>query len=236
MGVFDFFNRKKVAQVDYATTKSMQKKSPNVVNLDEIQKELYHFLKQLGFKKKGRTFNRETEKGIYQIINIQSGQFPLIENYVIKGLRENLYGKFTINLGVCIEDLYQIQYPGQLKSFYQDYDCPIRLRLSNLMLENDYWWPINDPLKSANEIIIGLTEKGLPWFEQFQNREKIIANWGNVKWSSNIAKLDVALIVFSKDRKLGAEMFRKYYHAITKHQGHKESVKNLANKLGISLD
>ena len=236
MGFFDFLKRKKELTKGANPNKSIQKKSQNVLYLDEIQKELHEFLKPHGFKKKGRTFNRETEKGVYQVINIQSGQFPLGQDYVVPELREDLYGRFAINLGVCIEELYQLRYPRPAKTIYQDYDCSIRIRLSQLLLGNDFWWPINHPTKSAKEVIIGLSEKGIPWLDLFENREKIIANWGNIGGSSNIAKLDVALIIFNKDKILGAKMFREYYYAITKHQGHKDSVKDLANKIGISLD
>ncbi len=77
--------------------------------LDIVQKEVVRFLKPLGFKNKGRTFNRETEQGVWQVINFQSGQFPLGDKYVVPGLREDMYGKFTVNLGVFVQEFNFLQ-------------------------------------------------------------------------------------------------------------------------------
>jgi len=42
--------------------------SPYVKALDEIQKALTGFLKPLGFKKKGRTYNRQVGDGLVQVV------------------------------------------------------------------------------------------------------------------------------------------------------------------------
>jgi hypothetical protein len=216
--------------------KPVMKKSENVQFLNQIQKEVYYYLKPLGFKKKGRTFNRQTENGVWQVINFQSGQFPVGENYEIPGFRESFYGKFTVNIGVIINELYKIQIKGKEKTFYQDYDCQIRTRLSQLLWENDYWWNIsNETKKASDQIIEGLNLKGISWLDMFESREKICVNWGNVEGSSNIAKLDVALIIFQTDKKKGGQLIQEYYSKIKTHKGHKEYVKELANELGIKL-
>ena len=87
----------------------MPNKDESKTRLDRIQKEIFNYLKPLGFKKKGRTFNRQTEDGIYQVINIQSGRYEFGDKYVIPGFRENYYGKFTINLGVMVTDIYELE-------------------------------------------------------------------------------------------------------------------------------
>jgi hypothetical protein len=76
--------------------------TPYVKALDDIQKALTAFLKPLGFKKKGRSYNRHVSDGLVQVVNLQMGQFP-IGDYVIPGLRESHYGRFTVNLGVALE-------------------------------------------------------------------------------------------------------------------------------------
>jgi hypothetical protein len=75
--------------------------STYVKALDDIQKALTGFLKPLGFKRKGRTYNRQVSDGLVQAVNLQMGQFP-IGDYVIPGLRESHYGRFTVNLGVAL--------------------------------------------------------------------------------------------------------------------------------------
>ena len=215
---------------------SESNKSDKVKYLNEIQKEVHQYLKPLGFKKSGRAFNRQTENGIWQVINFQSGQFPVGENYEIPGFRENFYGKFTVNMGVIISELYKIQIKGKEKKIYQDYDCQIRTRLPKLLWENDFWWDITNETKTTSEQIIdGVNQKGIPWLDMFETRKKICKNWLNVKGSSNTAKLEVALIIFQTDKVKGGQLIQEYYENIKLHKGHKEYVKDLANELGIKL-
>jgi len=82
--------------------------SPYVKALDDIQKALTGFLKPVGFKKKGRTYNRHVGDGLVQVVNLQMGQFP-IGDYVIPGLRESHYGRFTVNLGVALQAVRAIE-------------------------------------------------------------------------------------------------------------------------------
>ena len=236
MGLFDFLKNKSEPTEKKTEDKSVRKKSENVEYLNQIQKEVHQYLKPLGFKKRGRTFNRQTENGVWQVINFQSGQFPVGENYVIPGIRESFYGKFTVNMGVIIKELYEIRIKGKEKAFYQDYDCQIRTRLSHLISENDYWWNItNDSKHISDQIIEGLNDKGISWLDMFETREKICTNWGNVNGSSNTAKLDVALIIFQTDKIKGGKLIQEYFDSIESHKGHKEYVKELADELGIKL-
>lgn len=236
MGLFNFFKNKSEPIEKKTEDKPVKKKSENIEYLNQIQKEVHQYLKPLGFKKRGRTFNRQTESGIWQVINFQSGQFPVGENYEIPGIRESFYGKFTVNMGVIVKELYEIRIKGKEKTFYQEYDCQIRTRLSHLILEKDYWWNITDNSKDiSDQIIEGLNEKGISWLDLFETREKICLNWGNIEGSSNTAKLDVALVIFQTDKKKGAELIQEYFNGIDSHKGHKEYVKELANELGIEL-
>jgi len=139
-------------------------------------------------------------------------------------------------MGVIVKELYNVDDIGKEKTFYQDYDCQIRTRLSQLIWENDYWWDITSDNKNTSEQIIkGLNEKGIAWLDTFETREKICANWGNTKDSSNRANLDVALIIFQTNKQKGGKLIEEYYNNIESHKGHKEYVKELANGLGLKL-
>ena len=208
-------------------------------NLDYIQREIHKLLKEYKFKKRGRTHNRESEKGIIQVINFQMGQYPIGENYVIPGYRENHYGKFTINLGVYVDELYKISFPKNEKKFIQEYDCNIRYNLSRLINEEHFWWDLS---QNKNEIIENIKEnllnKGFEWFEQFENREKICENLNeNSKTiSPDRAKLDKALIFFYRDKVKGTKLFNEYYDNLKeKPNGHKKYVRELSEKLKIKL-
>jgi len=212
------------------------KASAHTLTLDKIQESVFDLLKPTGFKKKGRTFNREAEKGIYQVINFQSGEFPLSDKYVVPGLRENLYGKFTVNMGVCVETLINYQSHGKIKPFYKEYECQIRRRLAALTKGKDFWWSTSDDIENiSEEIIDGFKKHGFEWFGLFDTKEKIIANWGNDKYArSPRAKLDVALLLLSSDWERGAELFNAYYNGI-KIDGHKKYVFELAKEIGVTL-
>lgn len=208
------------------------------IQLDEVEKEVYAKLEHLGFKKNGKTFNRRLEDGIIQVINFQSGQYPIGGNYVATGLRENLYGKFVVNLGVCIESLYNLQSPTENKKYYNESECQIRERLGILLTGQDYWWTITDDNKKiTEEVIWGLETKGLEWFSGVDTKDKIINNNGHLPYkSSPRAKLDIALIVWLDDKDKGSELFKEYYYGIDPSMSsHKDYVRDLAQQLKIEL-
>ena len=237
MGFFDFLKNKPKLTDDKSDNQTLPNKDELKTRLDSIQKEIFNYLKPLGFKKKGRTFNRQTEDGIYQVINIQSGRYEFGDKYVIPGFRENYYGKFTINLGVMVTDIYELESHNKPKDIYQDYDCQIRTRLTHLTIIQDFWWPIsNYTEETIKEIIQGLKSNGIQWLDRFESREKIINNWGNLADSNSPrAKLDVALIVLRTDLDKGKYLMQEYYDKIENRNGHKEYVKILANRLGVEL-
>lgn len=235
MGLLDIFKRNEKSKAE--PTKS-ETNTDFKAQLDIVEKEVFSKLKPLGFKKNGRTFNRQLEGGIIQVINLQSGQHPIGKNYIVPGLRENLYGKFVVNLGVCVESLFKFEFPTETKKYYKEYDCQIRDRLGTLLKGQDYWWTITDDNKKiTEEIIVGLETKGLEWFLGVDTKEKIINNFGHLPYrSSPRAKLDIALLVWFDDKKKGSELFREYYDNIQSTKtGHKEYVRDLANELKIEL-
>jgi hypothetical protein len=73
-------------------------------------------------KKKGRTYNRLVQDGLVQAVNPQMGQYP-IGDYVIPGLRESHYGRFTINLGVALPAVRAIESGREFPVFIQEYEC-----------------------------------------------------------------------------------------------------------------
>jgi hypothetical protein len=235
VGLFDIFKRqyKSKSETEQSATPTDYK-----TQLDKVEKDVFAKLKPLGFKKNGRTFNRRLDNGIIEVINFQSGQYPVGQGYEIPGFRENLYGKFVVNLGVCIESLYKFQSPTEDKKYYKEYDCQIRDRLGTLITGQDYWWTITDDNeKITQEIIEGLETKGLEWFSGIDSKEKIILNNGQLPYDATPrAKLDIALIVWFEDKVKGSELFKEYYHNIEPAKSsHREYVKDLAKELNIEL-
>jgi hypothetical protein len=239
MGLFDFLKRKDKIEPTKASGQVLKSSTNYKANLDKIQKAIYDNLKPQGFIKKGRTLNRETEKGLYQVINFQSGKFPLGDSYEIPGIRDSYYGKFTINMGICVEDLYNLMFPTKPKTFYQEYECQLRTRLADLTKGEDFWWTLDDDTdKTSKEIIDGINTKGLTWFGLFDNREKLCENWGNYGgYIPSRHKLDIALVIFFSDKQKGERLIKEYFDNIPKdNRPHIQYTINLAAGLGITLN
>lgn len=235
MGLLDIFKRQ-----DKSKSETEQSAIPTgfKTHLDIVEKDIYAKLKPFGFKKNGRTFNRRLDDGIIQVINLQSGQYPIGQGYKIPGLRENLYGKFVVNLGVCIESLYKFQSPTENKKYYKEYECQIRARLGALLTGQDYWWTITDDNnKITQEIIEGIETIAFKWFSGLETKDKIISNNGKLPYDATPrVKLDIALIVWFDDKAKGSELFKDYYHSIPPAKSsHKAYVRDLAKELEIEL-
>lgn len=76
--------------------------SSYVESMNRLQRDVGADLKKLGFKVRGRTYNRITDDGLTQVVNFQLGPSDPPGTTYIAGLRENLYGFFTVNLGVYV--------------------------------------------------------------------------------------------------------------------------------------
>ena len=148
--------------------------SPYVKALDNIQKTLTGFLKPLGFKKKGRTYNRKVADGLVQAVNLQMGQFPIGE-YVIPGVRESHYGRFTVNLGVALPAVRAVESGRAFPAFVQEYECEIRERLTHLVFHEDTWFDLDHQVeKTANDITRYMDSLGVPFLEEFESYNAVL--------------------------------------------------------------
>lgn len=215
----------------------MPEKSKYVIALDHIRAKVYELLKPIGFRKKGRTFNREAdEKGIFQVVHFQTGPYELAPE--IPPLRLNLYGKFTVNLGVLVKELYELEKWHKPTNFYQEMYCQARKRLPVLLYGKEVWWDLDyDPDELANTVIDGFKSAGLSYFAAYDTRANLLENYGRFEDVSPRANLDMALMVRHTDKEEGEKLFRKYYSEETHdHLGHRKYVEELAARLGIRLD
>lgn len=133
-------------------------------------------LKAMGFKKQRHTFNRIAEPGVVQVVNFQMGQFP-IGAYEIPGLRPNLYGKFTVNLGVFVREVYEVTQRTTASAFVPEYACEFRVRLGELLTPPaDTWWSLKDDAGNlAAELAEHLDGRGRAWFAGYATRDAILS-------------------------------------------------------------
>jgi hypothetical protein len=149
--------------------------SPYVKALNEIQKTLTAFLKPLGFRTKGRTYNRNIGDGLVQVVNLQMGQYP-IGDYVIPGLRESHYGRFTINLGVALPAVRAIERGRDFPAFLQEYGCDIRERLTSLAFQEDAWFDLDHHVdKTSSDITMYMDSLGVPFLDEFESYDAVLA-------------------------------------------------------------
>jgi len=109
-------------------------KSPFRESVDEIQRVLRDLVRPHGFRSKGRTFNRTTEDGLTQVIGLQMAASDPPGTTRIPGFRENLHGRFTVNLGVYVPEV-AAQLGVSAPSWVQDSHCCVRARLGALCAE-----------------------------------------------------------------------------------------------------
>lgn len=160
-------------------TRPRRGKSEFGETLDEIQRKLELGLRQHGFRRKGRAFNRIAADGITQVIGVEAGRFDPPGTVYVPGITRSLYGQFTINLGVYVPEVERWTNGTRKKSFVQDYDCCIRERLGNLGPEaRDVWWWIEKRDDLVGELGQRLERDALPYFRRYETRKAILRELG----------------------------------------------------------
>ncbi len=150
-------------------------KSKFAAALDEAQKPLTSLLKNLGFRRKGRTYNRPVGDKLVHVVNLQMGQFP-IGDYVIPGIRESLCGRFTVNLGVLLPAVLRLERSRDPPAFAHEYDCEIRDRLGTLAFGEDTWWDLDHQVPETATSIVDLMDRvGLPFLDQFESYSSVLS-------------------------------------------------------------
>lgn len=134
-----------------------------------IQLYIAPFLKRLGFRKKGMTWNREVN-GIVHVIDIQSR-------------RQRVDGSesFTINIGIFVNELWLLFWNKDVPLFVKEENCYPRFRLgyllSNFDPKRDKWWDIRSKEeieKTGKELETLFTDKCLPFFDQIKSISDVL--------------------------------------------------------------
>jgi hypothetical protein len=203
--------------------------------------ELHPRLKQRGFRKRRHTFNREPEPGLVQVVNFQMGPYEVGDPVEIPGLRENLYGKFAVNLGVLLDEIHASLAYFDRPKFVAEYHCELRKRLGELMpVEGDVWWNLDHEADVlAADVGEALERFGLPWLDRLASRDAILKAWyryGNEIGFAPRGQLVVALIHWHRgEQDLAKRLLREYLnedHA----PGHAGYVDDMLERLGIRVD
>ncbi len=208
--------------------------------MSEIVRTIHPLLKDAGFRKRRHLFNRSAEDGIVQVIGFQMGAKLPPGAKPIPGLRPDLHGRFTVNLGVSIREAWErLSGPARdFPAFANDYDCQIRERLGQILgHREDVWWPLGgNPTAVAGSIADALMGPGLDWLNSRATRADILRLWSNggQRALPIPTAIPIVLILCHLDREEeSAEILRSYYGSITDHRPHKKYVFDLAQSLGV---
>ena len=209
--------------------------------VDDIQSALSPFLKGSGFKVRGRAFNRGTEDGLTQVVSIQLGASDPPGTAYIPGLRENLHGRFTVNLGVYVPEVARHYGGGEARSWVHEYHCCVRARLGEASgEEQDIWWHARRDTAVIDDVRRRLELGGLPFLDRFSTRDKVLAEWHDRSenmGASNPPRIVKAIILAERGLSGGARELLAQQVLETRNPGHPDYVRKLAKKLELgSLD
>jgi hypothetical protein len=142
--------------------------------MKNVVAEVAPMLKDAGFRKRRHGFNRRTEDGLIHVIHFQMGPFDPPGTTEIPPFRSNLYGRFTINLGVFCHDMPTSGPPGKKYQWINEYSCHLRKRIGALLPSGDIWWPLDDESFAAQASQATLINHGLPWLDRYATRDGIL--------------------------------------------------------------
>jgi hypothetical protein len=213
-------------------------KSELVAGMDELQQRLTPRLRQFGFSKHGRTHNRTTSDGLTQVVGFQMGSFDPPGTTYIPGLRENLYGRFAVNLGIYVPEVARHHGGGEPKKIIRDYNCCIRSRLGR-SAKGEPWWAISYYDTVADEIGRLLEIEAFPLFRRFECRDQILAEFSYVADNNDliaVPRIVCALILFERGERGAAQrLLALQARDHTRNPGHPAYVADLARRLGIDI-
>ena len=207
--------------------------------VDEVQAALHAALKPQGFRKQGRTFNRKTTDDLIQVIGLQVGAHDPPGTVHIPGLQEDLYGWFTVNLGVYVPEVARFHGGGEAKSFVRDFHCCIRTRLGALGPEKaDLWWRNSAVAEVVPDLLLRLDRDGIPFLERFASRDAILRECNNadIERVCITPRIVLAIILVQRGNTNEARELLARQAQAPGHPAHSAYVRSLAAQLGVPLD
>ena len=213
------------------------KKSVHAKAVDALQAALRPWLKARGFRVKGRTFNRTTEDGLTQVVSIQMGASDPPGTTYIAGLRENLHGQFTVNLGVYVPEVARMHGGGGANAWVQEYHCSVRARLTEAPeAEKGIWWRA-----VADDAVLGdvrrlLETAGMPFLERYSTRDKILAMWSertDNMGAGSPPRIVTAIILAGRGERDRARKLLSLQAREALNPGHPAYVRQLADQLAV---
>jgi hypothetical protein len=139
-----------------------------------VVRELAPVLKNAGFRKRRHTFDRRLQAGMTHVVDFQMGRFDPPGTPELPPIRLNLYGRFTVNLGVFVPEMVLGRELGP-EEWVPEPECQLRMRLGHLLPSGqDTWWSLDDPPEAVRTVGSALSSFGLPWLDGLASRDALI--------------------------------------------------------------
>ncbi len=206
-------------------------KSPYVLALDNVQAAVWDYLRPLGYRKRGRSFNRVTSGGNTLAINLQQGMYA-----------KSKYGQLAVNLGVFIPCVYLVERGEEPPLFCSEPESHVRQRLGVLVHGGrDVWFDLSSDLEVIAETLIDYLKRvGLPFLDGFSGLKEVADHFeanGSLPGLTAARGKVVAAIV---NQELGkaelAQALLRSAHETTRQHPFNSQVRWFAKKLDIPLD
>ena len=187
--------------------KKEEKSTTEIVN--EIQNEVYKYLKPLGFRKHGRTFCRFVDTDIAQVIEFQVG-------LAIKDCNHCLWVHIGTRVPECVERTFFKEIP--MKKFYHEYECNLRSELGYIVDKKDTYYDLRKRYdKYAKDIIKKLERYVIPVFDLLCSRDAVLKyrrDYSNFDaLNSHLVLLEEAMIYGRIGNiEKATELFVEYYN------------------------
>ena len=211
-------------------------KSALASTLDQLQQGLDPLLRESGFGKSNRTYNRTTADGLAHVIDFQMGRFDPPGTTHIPGLRENLYGLFSVNLGVYVPEVARHHGGGEAKSVVHDHNCCIRTRLGR-GTRRESWWKISADEPLVTQLLQRFQNEAFPLFQRFENRDQILNEFQTATDNTDlmlVPRIVCAIILLNRgDREKARHLLTAQARDHTRNPHHSAYVVKLAQRLGI---
>lgn len=151
------------------------------------------------------------------------------------GLRENLYGRFTINLGVYVPEVAEIHGGGAAKQWVREYNCCIRCRLGELGNERqDVWWSIDHEETVVQDLLPRICHDAMFFFSRYESRAAILAELeGKAEYMGSPPRIICAIIRAHRGDVQRARDLLNQQVKETHNPGHPAYVRALAERLGV---
>jgi hypothetical protein len=171
-------------------------------------------LNRAGFRKRRHAFNRSLKDDMTHVLDFQMARFDPPGTRELPPFRVDLYGRFTVNLGVYVPEM--LVDPGLApKGWVHEATCQLRKRLGTLLPSGlDASWSLDDPIDAADVVGSAISSVGLPWLDEFTSRDSVVEAYrtrgGDALGMAPRAPLEIGFLLLQGDRPHAEAILRDY--------------------------